>query len=149
MFSTEQEYAHRLLAELKERNIQLVCLAGYLKKLPASVVSEFAGRMLNIHPAPLPRFGGPGMYGHHVHEAVLQSGSSESGPTVHFVDQNYDTGPVVAHVPVAVLPSDTPETLAARVLETEHKLYPRAVAAVAGGKIRLINGRVEGRLDAR
>lgn len=149
MFPSEQEYATRLLEELNRRHIELVCLAGYLKKLPAGVVTAFSGRVLNIHPAPLPRFGGPGMYGHHVHEAVLQSGASESGPTVHFVDQHYDTGPVVAHVSVPVEPADTPGTLAARVLKAEHLLYPRAVAAVASGKIRLVNGRVEGRLDAR
>jgi len=148
MFATEEEYSDRLLQELVGRDIQLVCLAGYLKKLPPAVVSAFAGRLLNIHPAPLPRFGGDGMYGQHVHEAVLKAGVPQSGPTVHFVDQNYDTGPVVAHVPVPVLATDTPESLAARVLEAEHRLYPRAVAAVAAGRIRLVNGRVEGRLDA-
>jgi phosphoribosylglycinamide formyltransferase-1 len=147
-FASEAEYASQLLAELSSRDIGLICLAGYLKKLPAAVVAAYAGRVLNIHPAPLPRFGGPGMYGEHVHRAVLASGVTQSGPTVHFVDQGYDTGPVVAHVPVPVHAGDTPEVLAARVLEVEHRLYPRVVAAVASGRIRLVRGRVEGDRDA-
>lgn len=147
-FASEGEYEARLSDELARRSIGLVCLAGYLKMLPAAVVSTYAGRVLNIHPAPLPRFGGPGMFGEHVHRAVLASGVSHSGPTVHFVDQHYDTGPIVAHTPVPVLPGDTPETLAARVLQAEHRLYPRVVAAVAAGRIRLEAGRVVGELDA-
>jgi phosphoribosylglycinamide formyltransferase-1 len=146
-FANEQAYAEALLGELKKHEIALVCLAGYLKKLPVAVVHAYAGRIVNIHPAPIPEFGGPGMYGHHVHEAVIASGRRHSGPTVHFVDEEFDSGPTIAHVPVEVRSDDTPETLAARVLEAEHRLYPRVVAALATGRIRLEGGRVLGRLD--
>lgn len=143
----EAAFTARLLQEFERFDIGLVCLAGYLKKLPEGIVTSFAGKILNIHPAPLPRFGGAGMYGLHVHRAVLASGLSHSGPTVHFVDLGYDTGPVIAHWPVPVHRDDTPETLAARVLEAEHRLYPAVVAEVASGRIRLVDGRVEGRLN--
>lgn len=144
---TEETIARRMIELFEKHSIELVCLAGYLKKLPSSVVQAFAGRVLNIHPAPLPRFGGHGMFGLHVHEAVLESGVAHSGPTVHFVDSNYDTGVVVAHTPVPVLPGDTPESLAARVLVAEHELFPRVVASVAQGRIRLLGGEVRGTLD--
>lgn len=146
-FDSEAEYAGHLLSVLSSRSIELLCLAGYLKKLPAEVVAAYSGHVLNIHPAPLPRFGGPGMYGEKVHAAVLASGLTHSGPTVHFVDQEYDTGPLVAHASVPVLEGDTPSSLAARVLEAEHELYPRIVAAVASGRIRLVHGKVVGALD--
>jgi len=146
-FATEQAYVDTLLGELKQHRISLVCLAGYLKKLPVAIVRAYTGRIVNIHPAPIPEFGGPGMYGHHVHEAVIASGWRHSGPTVHFVDEEFDSGPTIAHVPVQVRADDTPDTLAARVLEAEHELYPRVVAALATGKIRLEGGRVQGRLD--
>lgn len=147
-FPSEQAYAEKLQHELDLHRIDLVCLAGYLKKLPESLVTAYAGRIVNIHPAPLPRFGGPGQYGHHVHQAVLESGVSHSGPTVHFVDHEYDSGPIIAHVAVPVEDGDTPESLAARVLTEEHKLYPRVVAALAGGRIRWIDGHVVGSVDA-
>jgi phosphoribosylglycinamide formyltransferase-1 len=146
-FPSAAAYAQRLQEELAQRAIDLVCLAGYLKKLPETVVKAYDGRVLNIHPAPLPRFGGAGMYGEHVHRAVLAAGVSHSGPTVHFVDPEYDTGPIVAHIPVPVRPGDTPETLASRVLSAEHRLYPLVVAAVARGRVRLVDGRVLGRVD--
>ena len=111
---------------------QLVVLAGYLKLVPPSVVARFRGRMINIHPALLPDFGGPGMYGHHVHEAVLASGAKESGATVHFVDDAFDRGAIIAQERVRVEPGDTPDTLAARVLEAEHRLLPRVVLELAG-----------------
>ena len=110
---------------------QLVVLAGYLKLVPASVVARFRGRMINIHPALLPDFGGPGMYGHHVHAAVLASGVRESGASVHFVDEEFDRGRVIAQERVVVKAGDTPETLAARVLEAEHRLLPRVVLELA------------------
>jgi phosphoribosylglycinamide formyltransferase 1 len=118
-----------LLAAL--RDIQLVVLAGYLRLVPAPVVAQFRGRMINIHPALLPEFGGPGMYGHRVHEAVLASGATESGATVHFVDEEFDRGAIIAQERVPVLPGDTPDTLAARVLEAEHRLLPRVVLDLA------------------
>jgi len=110
---------------------QLVVLAGYLKLVHSSVVARFRGRMINIHPALLPAFGGPGMYGHRVHEAVLASGAKESGATVHFVDEAFDRGAIIAQEKVPVQKGDTAETLAARVLEAEHRLLPRVVLDLA------------------
>jgi len=117
--------AAELLAALHE--IEIVVLAGYLQLVPAAVVRQFRGRMINIHPALLPDFGGRGMYGHHVHEAVLASGARESGATVHLVDEEFDRGAIIGQERVPVLPGDTPDTLAARVLEAEHRLLPRVV----------------------
>jgi len=122
---------------LDPARVDLVVLAGYLKLVPADVVRAFRGRMLNVHPGLLPAFGGPGLYGHRVHEAVLAAGAALSGPTVHFVDELFDHGPVVAQWPVPVLDGDTPATLAARVLKAEHLLFPRVIDAVARGVVRL------------
>jgi len=123
--------ADRLLALLAEHRADLVVLAGYLKLVPPPVVAAFAGRMINIHPALLPAFGGAGMYGRRVHEAVLAAGARVSGPTVHLVDERYDHGRILAQWPVPVLPDDTPERLAARVLDAEHRLLPAVVRAWA------------------
>lgn len=120
------ESAAEILAALEEHGVQVLFLAGYVQLVPPEVVDRFRGRILNIHPALLPGFGGKGMWGHHVHEAVLASGARLSGPTVHLVDEEYDRGSIVAQWPVPVLPGDTPETLAARVLKVEHRLYPMA-----------------------
>ncbi len=125
--------AARLLGELDAHRIDLVVLAGYLSLVPAEVVERFRGRMLNIHPALLPAFGGQGMYGMRVHRAVIESGARVSGATVHRVDDRYDEGEIVAQWPVPVLPGDTPETLAARVLAVEHRILPLAVEALARG----------------
>ena len=122
--------AAELLAALGDAH--LVVLAGYLKLVPAAVVSRFRGRMINIHPALLPDFGGPGMYGQRVHAAVLASGATESGATVHFADEAFDRGAIIAQEKVRVEPGDTPATLAARVLEAEHRLLPRVVLDLAG-----------------
>ncbi len=121
--------AAELLAALGDA--QLVVLAGYLKLVPAAVVSRFRGRMINIHPALLPDFGGPGMYGQRVHRAVLASGATESGATVHLVDEEFDRGEIIGQEKVPVIPTDTPESLAARVLEAEHRLLPRMVLELA------------------
>lgn len=110
---------------------QLVVLAGYLKLIPSPVVSRFPWRMINIHPAPLPDFGGPGMYGRRVHEAVLAAGKKESGASVHYVTEEYDRGEVIARARVPVLPGDTPDTLAARVLTAEHRLLPHVVTGLS------------------
>ena len=109
----------------------LVVLAGYLKLVPAEVVARFRCRMINIHPALLPAFGGPGFYGRRVHEAVLASGATVSGATIHYVDDHYDRGAIIAQWPVPVHAGDTPETLAARVLAVEHRLLPAVVLALA------------------
>lgn len=109
----------------------LAVLTGYLRLVPAAVVARFRWRLINIHPALLPAFGGPGMYGRRVHEAVLASGAMISGATVHYVDEQYDRGPIIAQWPVPVRGDDTPETLAARVLEVEHQLLPLVVLELA------------------
>jgi phosphoribosylglycinamide formyltransferase-1 len=120
---------------LREHRVELVVLAGYLKLVPAPVVTEFRDRILNIHPALLPAFGGAGMYGLRVHQAVLASGARETGATVHLVDEVYDGGRILGQTRVRVIPGDTPETLAARVLEVEHRLLPAVVlAAAAAGR---------------
>lgn len=120
-----------LLTTLRAAGADIVALAGYLKKIPVAVISAFHGRIVNIHPALLPRHGGAGMYGSRVHEAVLSAGERESGATVHLVDAEYDRGPIVAQWRVPVLPGDDAHALAERVLTVEHKLYPRALEIVA------------------
>ncbi len=134
------------LATLEAHAIDWIVLAGYLKRVPPDVVERYRGRILNVHPALLPSFGGPGMYGARVHRAVLESGEPWSGASVHLVDEEYDRGPVVAQERVPVEPGDTPETLAARVLEVEHRLLPAVVRAAAEGRVRTADGRawVEG-----
>lgn len=120
-----------LLSLLRKFRIDLVILAGYLKRIPSRVTQAFAGRILNIHPALLPAFGGEGMYGARVHEAVLAAGATQTGVTVHIVDDDYDQGPIVAQWIVPVLAGDDADSLAARVLKVEHIVYPRAVEMVA------------------
>jgi phosphoribosylglycinamide formyltransferase-1 len=119
-----EEVAAETIGTLREHGVAMVFLAGYLKLLPPQLVVAYRRRIFNIHPALLPAFGGKGMYGMNVHRAVIESGARLSGPTVHIVDEEYDRGTIVAQWPVPVLPGDTPESLAARVLEAEHLLYP-------------------------
>lgn len=125
--SSRDESGEPLLTLLERNSIDIVVCAGYLQLVPAEVTQAFRGRMLNVHPAPLPRFGGPGMYGQRVHRAVLEANAAYSGPTVHMVDEVYDHGETIAHWPVPVLPGDDEHMLAARVLRAEHLLLPRAV----------------------
>jgi phosphoribosylglycinamide formyltransferase 1 len=117
----------RMLAVLDQHDIDFVLLAGYLKLVPAGVVARYHGRIVNIHPALLPSFGGKGMYGMNVHRAVLEAGVRVTGPTVHLADEVYDRGRILAQWPVPVRVGDTAEAVAARVLEVEHWLYPRVV----------------------
>ncbi len=116
---------------LHRYNIDLVILAGYLKQIRSSIIEDYHGRIINIHPGLLPDFGGPGMYGSRVHAAVLASGATTTGLTVHFVDDEYDHGPVIAQWRVRVKIDDTPDSLAHRVLAAEHVVYPRVVEMVA------------------
>ena len=139
---SEEAYTEALLSALTDACADLVCLAGYMRKAPNAVVAEYAGRLMNIHAALLPAFGGLGMYGHHIHEAVLAYGAKVSGCTVHFVDEQYDTGPIILQSAVPVEENDTPQTLAARVLAAEHETYPRAVALFAEGSLSLDGRRV-------
>lgn len=137
-----------VLSLLNPANTDVLVLAGYLKLVPEAVVRAFRGRMLNVHPALLPSFGGPGMYGRRIHQAVLDHGATLTGVTVHFVDEHFDRGPIIAQWPVPVLPGDDAAALAARVLRSEHRLLPLCVAAVASGAIVLGDDhRVHGHLD--
>jgi formyltetrahydrofolate-dependent phosphoribosylglycinamide formyltransferase len=120
-----------LLTLLDKASVDLVVLAGYLKHIPKNVIREYHGRIINIHPGLLPDFGGPGMYGSRVHAAVLASGATTTGLTIHFVDDEYDHGPVIAQWRVRVKIDDTAESLAERVLSAEHVVYPRVVDMVA------------------
>jgi formyltetrahydrofolate-dependent phosphoribosylglycinamide formyltransferase len=122
----------RALLDLLERNhIDLVVLAGYLKQLPPTVVADYHSRIINIHPGLLPEYGGAGMYGSKVHTAVIAAGSRTTGATVHFVDEEFDHGPTIAQWRIPVRDDDTAESLAARVLEVEHRMYPPIVELVA------------------
>ena len=135
--SPHAPHGAELGAVLAQHDAELVALAGYMRLVPPDVTAAYRGRMLNVHPALLPDFGGPGMYGGRVHRAVLEAGATLSGPSVHFVDEVYDHGALIAQWPVPVLAGDDERTLAARVLRAEHLLYPRVVDAVAAGDVRL------------
>lgn len=117
--------------------VDLIVLTGFLRLVPDTVVRRFVGRIVNVHPALLPAFGGPGMYGQHVHKAVIESGARVTGVTAQFVDEVYDHGRIIAQWPVPVFASDDAGTLAARVLRVEHLVYPRVVDAVASGRTTL------------
>ena len=133
-FGTEAEFVARILDELSDHEINFIVLAGYMKRLPPALINEFRGRIINIHPALLPKYGGLGMYGMHVHEAVLAAGDRISGATVHLVDEDYDHGAIVLQRKLDVIPGETPESLAERVLKLEHQLYPEAIRLFAEGK---------------
>jgi len=142
-FENEDAFAEVLLHTRANHGVEFIALAGYLKKIPASVVDAFKHRMLNIHPALLPSFGGKGMYGPRIHEAVLEHGCRVTGVTVHLVDSEYDTGPIVLQEPVAVRQDDSPRSLAARVLQLEHRLYPEALQLFAEGRVEMNGRRVQ------
>ncbi|MGI8427332.1 MAG: phosphoribosylglycinamide formyltransferase [Actinomycetota bacterium] len=125
---------------LQDSDVEFVLLAGYMKKLGPRTLERFRGRVLNIHPAPLPRFGGPGMYGLAVHQAVIDSGAATTGASIHVVDEQYDHGPVIAFAEVDVRSDDTPESLAERVLAEEHELYVATLAKIASGELTLPAG---------
>lgn len=122
-----------LLKILEYYRVDLIALAGYLKMIPVSVIKKYKGRITNIHPALLPKYGGKGMYGHYVHEAVIAAKDKESGATVHLVDEIYDHGEILMQERVPVMPGDTPESLAERVLNVEHKIYPIALEQLIRG----------------
>ena len=128
-------YSARLAELLDDAAVDLVCLAGFLSFW--EIPDRYLGRVMNIHPALLPRFGGTGMYGHHVHEAVLAAGCKVSGCTVHLVNNEYDAGPIVVQKAVPVLEGDTPDSLAARVFEQECLAYPEAIRLFAAGRLRI------------
>ena len=128
-------FSHDVFSAIDAAGADLICLAGWLCLL--DIPARYAGRMMNIHPALLPSFGGKGMYGHFVHEAVLAHGCKVSGCTVHFVDNTYDTGPIIVQRTCPVLEQDTPDTLAARVFEQEKVAYPEAIRMFAAGRLKI------------
>ena len=139
-FATDDEYSQAIFAEARRAQCDYVVMAGFLKFVP--VPDDFALRVLNIHPGLIPAFCGHGMYGHHVHEAVLAYGAKLSGCTVHFVDNQYDHGPIILQRAVPVLDGDTPDALAARVFEAECEAYPEALRLLAAGRVQCDGRRV-------
>ncbi len=149
-FPTEDEFVDALLSLLSVHGVNFIVLAGYMKRIHPRVVEAYRRRIINIHPALLPRYGGPGMYGMHVHEAVIAAGERLSGATVHFVDEEYDHGSIVLQKTVSVAANETPETLAAKVLDIEHEIYPEAIRRLASIDVgnsnetsMLLHGRIE------
>jgi len=137
MFPSEEALANAMLEVFDKSHAEFIALCGYLKKIPAQVIRQYRNRIVNIHPALLPSFGGEGMYGHHVHEAVIASGEKVSGATVHLVDEEYDRGPIVLQKIVDIAQDDTPDSLAAKVLKIEHEIYPLALKAFAEGRVKI------------
>ena len=131
-----------LIKILKESEIDLIVLAGYLKKVPDSLIKEFKNRIINIHPALLPSFGGKGMYGINVHKAVFNSSAKISGPTVHFVNEIYDEGKIIAQKAVDISDVNSPEEISERVLKAEHELLPSVIKMFIDNKIRIEESRV-------
>ena len=128
---------HAILDALTNARIDLIVLAGFMKKIGPLTMAAFRNRIVNIHPSLLPKFGGQGMYGLHVHKAVLEAGEIETGATVHLIGSQYDEGPILQQATVPVYPGDTPEALQLRVLDQEHQLYPDTLAKIARGEIEL------------
>lgn len=135
LYAGSEEFTGKILDCLRQWQPDLIILAGYMVKIPAEVVKTYEGRMINIHPSLLPKYGGKGYYGMIVHKAVLEAGETESGCTVHFVNDEYDRGDVIAQRKVSVFPYDTPETLSSRILTEEHKLLPEVIRKLLNSKI--------------
>lgn len=136
-FDSEEILAVKILEVLEKYNVDMLFLAGYMRMLHISVLQKYDNRIFNIHPALLPKFGGKGMYGMNVHNAVIDAGEKETGVTIHRVNEEYDSGEIVAQTKVPVLVNDTPEELAARVLEREHTFLVEVVSDIVNGKIKL------------
>jgi phosphoribosylglycinamide formyltransferase-1 len=141
-FSTEDKFDASIIDLLDLANVNFILLAGYIKMISLAIIRKYKNRIINIHPALLPKFGGKGMYGIHVHEAVIASGEKLSGATVHFVDEVYDHGLVIKQATVNIDADETPETLAAKVLKIEHKIYTEVVGLFSEGLIRVENEKV-------
>lgn len=131
MFSDRDNYVKTLLDQLEKWETDLIVLAGYMIKIPTEIIDQYRDRIVNIHPSLLPKYGGKGFYGMNVHQAVLDNDESESGCTVHLVTEKYDDGPILAQHKVPVKDSDDASTLAARILEQEHQLFPKVIAKLA------------------
>lgn len=141
-FDSQEKYEDEMIELLRRHHVELVVLAGFIKVLSPHFVRAFPNRIMNIHPALIPSFCGKGFYGEKVHEAVLNYGAKITGVTVHFVDEGTDTGPIILQRAVAVEDDDTPDTLAARVLKEEHKIYPEAIKLYAEGRLEIRGRRV-------
>jgi phosphoribosylglycinamide formyltransferase-1 len=141
-YETTEAYDAAVFDALKAASIDLICLAGYMRVLGQDIVDHWRDRIMNVHPALIPSFCGKGMYGHHVHEAVIARGVKFTGVTVHLVDEEYDTGPIVLQTVVPVDEDDTPDTIAAKVLVEEHKTYTDAIALFAAGRLRVVGRKV-------
>jgi phosphoribosylglycinamide formyltransferase-1 len=141
-FDTRERFEEKLIEELDSREVDLVCLAGFMRILTPFFVRHYQGRMMNIHPALLPLFGGKGFYGDKVHRAALESGMKFSGCTVHFVTEETDGGPIILQAVVPILDDDTAETLAGRIHKKEHEIYPEAVKLFAEGRLEVTGKRV-------
>jgi formyltetrahydrofolate-dependent phosphoribosylglycinamide formyltransferase len=139
-FATQAEFSRTLFDRCRAVDAELVVMGGFLKQI--TIPPDFLNRVTNIHPALIPSFCGRGLYGHHVHEAVLAYGARLSGCTVHFADNDYDHGPVILQKAVPVLDDDTPDRLAARVFEAECEIYPEALRLIAAGRVRVEGRRV-------
>ena len=126
-FSRKEMEAGLLTAKLQEEQIDWVILAGFLLKIPEELIRSFPNRMVNIHPALLPKYGGKGMYGHHVHEAVKAAGDTETGITIHLVNEHYDEGKIIFQAATSLLPEDSAETIAAKVLALEHRYFAEVI----------------------
>jgi phosphoribosylglycinamide formyltransferase 1 len=138
---SDAEFNARVTAMVDAVRVDLVCLAGFLSRW--EIPARYKDRVLNIHPALLPKYGGIGYHGHHVHEAVIAAGDKTSGCTVHFANNAYDEGPIILQRSVPVLPNDTPDTLAERVFEQECIAYPEAIRLFAAGKLKIVGDKVE------
>lgn len=140
-FDSIEQFSQQVFSVCEQASTDLVCLGGWLSLL--RIPEGWLGKVINIHPSLLPKFGGKGMWGHHVHEAVLRAGETVSGCTVHFVNNEYDSGPIILQRTCPVLPGDTPETLAARVFEEEKLAYPQAIRQILSGQIRWVGGSIQ------
>lgn len=136
-FKNRQEFEKELQNTLEKYPVDLICLAGFMRILTPAFIARWQGKIINTHPALLPRHGGKGMYGEHVHRAVLAAGDAESGVSIHYVIPEVDQGALILQRRVKIEPGDTPETLAARVLEQEHIAYPEAVRLIAEDRVEI------------
>jgi phosphoribosylglycinamide formyltransferase-1 len=135
-FKDEETFNKAILTELKNAKTDIVCLGGYMRMIGKNILNEYSGKILNIHPALLPKFGGKGMYGHFVHESVVKAGEKKSGATVHFANGDYDCGKIILQKEVEVSKTDTPEDVAKKVLKIEHQIYPQAIRKVIEENLR-------------
>jgi len=142
LFATQKEFTSEILRSLKKHKVNFILLAGYMKMLDPVIIKKFKNRIINIHPALLPKFGGKGMYGIHVHDAVISANEQITGATVHFVNEVYDSGAVILQKQVKVKPTDDAESLQKRVLRAEHKLYPEAIKLFEEKRVRVRKNKV-------